>query len=226
MEKASENVWAKEQSVQLGSFVPNDGSAAATASSCTLRLLTGLPQNGRSFMLQTFTPSLTMNPIARGKISVCFSPLLFFAPPPLSLPSRLLPIFNPPYTPPHYPTYSAYTTCHRAEEEREKRWRSERLASRVSALRRVSTFSHFLLFLTFLFPFFSSKTRDKKKHDTRRVPDSKQRTGLIISSLYLIGLFLNFFPFKLYTVLHVISCDSYYNNSFYRCGIKTVYAVL
>ena len=82
MEKSSENVWAKEQSVQLGSFVPNDGSAAATASSCTLRLLTGLPQNGRSFMLQTFTPSLTMNPIARGKISVCFPPSFSLPPPP------------------------------------------------------------------------------------------------------------------------------------------------
>ena len=154
-----------------------------------------------------------------------FSPLLFFAPPPLfpSLLGSYLYSIHPTHlltTPPTPPTQLAI------EEEREKRWRSERLASRVSALRRVSTFSHFLLFLTFLFPFFSSKTRDKKKHDTRRVPDSKQRTGLIISSLYLIGLFLNFFPFKLYTVLHVISCDSYYNNSFYRCGIKTVYAVL
>ena len=76
------------------------------------------------------------------------------------------------------------------------------------------------------FSFFFFEDARQKKHDTRRVPDSKQRTGLIISSLYLIGLFLNFFPFKIYTVLHVISCDSYYNNSFYRCGIKTVYAVL
>ena len=164
MEKSSENVWAKEQSVQLGSFVPNDGSAAATASSCTLRLLTGLPQNGRSFMLQTFTPSLTMNPIARGKISVCFPPLLFFAPPPLSLPSRLLPIFNPPYTPPHYPTYSAYTTCHRRRKRKEMAIRATGVAC-VGSPARVHFFSFpSISYISFSFFFFEDARQKKTRH--------------------------------------------------------------
>lgn len=85
--------WVREQSVQLGSFVPNDCSPATTASSCTLRscLLTGLPHNnteiGRSldisfffsflFVVTLLFHSLTMNPIAWGKISVYY---YFFLP--------------------------------------------------------------------------------------------------------------------------------------------------
>ena len=164
MEKSSENVWAKEQSVQLGSFVPNDGSAAATASSCTLRLLTGLPQNGRSFMLQTFTPSLTMNPIARGKISVCFPPSFSLPPPPLSLPSRLLPIFNPPYTPPHYPTYSAYTTCHRRRKRKEMAIRATGVAC-VGSPARVHFFSFpSISYISFSFFFFEDARQKKTRH--------------------------------------------------------------
>ena len=165
MEKASENVWAKEQSVQLGSFVPNDGSAAATASSCTLRLLTGLPQNGRSFMLQTFTPSLTMNPIARGKISVCF-------PPSFSLPP-----------PPSFPPFSALTyiqsTLHTSSlphllrlhnlpsKKKEKRdgdpsdWRRVCRLSGACPLFLISFY-----FLHFFFLFFLRRRETKKKNTT------------------------------------------------------------
>ena len=166
MEKSSENVWAKEQSVQLGSFVPNDGSAAATASSCTLRLLTGLPQNGRSFMLQTFTPSLTMNPIARGKISVCFPPSFSLPPPPLfpSLLGSYLYSIHPTHlltTPPTPPTQLAIEL--KTKEKRDGDPSDWRRVCRLSGACPLFLISFY--FLHFFFLFFLRR-RETKKNTT------------------------------------------------------------